>query len=717
MSRSLSRRGFLFGASAVAGGLVVGLRPGALRAAGAPEPGHEVTAWIVIQPDDTTIIRVARSDMGQGIFTALPMLVAEELECDWAKVRAEYADTNRNVTTGKPFGNMVTSTSISVRDSHAYLRRAGAQARSMLIAEAAERWGVPPSECAARNGTISHARSGRSVRFGEIAAAAASRPVPREVSLKPPHEWRLLGTRVQRHDAAQKVFGEPIFASDVNLPDMLHAAVAACPSYGGKLVRFRAEDVLKLPGVTHVVPVGDNAVAVVARSWWQAKKGLDALAVEWDETPSAALSTDSMRELFHAGLDAADAAVGHNVGDVDAVLAGAAKRLEAEFEVPHLAHATMEPQTCTAQVRPDRVDVWAPTQNGEGTTAMVAAALGIEPSKIFVHKLHLGGGFGRRGLAQDWARMSVLIAKAVGGQPVKMTWSREEDMAHDFYRPMVLARQSAGFDAAGRLLGWKVRLAGSSIAASLSPRWLRNGVDHALMDGFSKEDLPYDVPAYQVACARRDTAIPVGFWRGVNLSQNGFFREAFVDEMAEAAGLGPLEFRRQLLAANPRALLVLNECAAQAGWGHKPAGRHQGIAIVEGDNAWCAQVVEISVSDGAIKVHRVVCVVDPNFIVNPDIVTAQMEGGIVQGLSAALTGQITVEAGRVQQRNFHDYPFLRINEMPAIEVHLRPSLGKFTAEWGGIGETGLPPAAPALANAIYAATGKRVRRLPIQPLG
>lgn len=715
MSRALSRRDFLFGASAMAGGLVLGSHLPRAQTVGPSEAGHEIAAWVVIQPDDTTIIRVARSDMGQGIFTALPMLVAEELECDWSKVRAEYADTNRNVTTGKPFGNMVTSTSISVRDSQEYLRRAGAQARMMLIAEAAERWSVPAGECIARDSAVSHGGSGRSLRFGEIAAMAGRRPVPRDVALKPPGEWRLIGRTVERHDARAKVFGEPIYASDVNLPGMLHAAVSACPSYGGKLVRFGADSVLAMPGVTHVVPVGDNAVAVVARSWWQAKKGLDALAVEWDEAPSATLSTVSMRDLFRTGLDAKDVATGHHVGDVDAALAGAARRIEAEFEVPHLAHATMEPQTCTAHVRPDRVDVWAPTQNGEGTTAVVAATLGIEPSRVFVHKLHLGGGFGRRGLAQDWARMSALIARAVG-QPVKMLWSREEDMAHDFYRPMVLARQTAGFDASGRLLGWKVRLSGSSIAASLSPRWLRNGVDFALMDGFAQDDFPYQVPAYQVACARRDTAIPVGFWRGVNLSQNGFFREAFVDEMAEAAGLGPLEFRRRLLAANPRALLVLNECAAKAEWGRPPAGRHQGLAIVEGDNAWCAQIVEISIADGAVRVHRVVCVVDPNFIVNPDIVVAQMEGGIVQGLSAALTGRITVEAGRVQQRNFHDYTFLRMNEMPEIEVHLRPSLGRFTSAWGGIGETGLPPAAPALVNAIHAATGKRVRRLPLQPV-
>lgn len=712
MNRPPSRRDVLFGVSAVAGGLVAGLRPAGAEAGLALPPGHEVTAWIVIAPDDTTIIRVARSDMGQGIFTALPMLIAEELECDWARVRAEYADTNRNVTTGKPFGNMVTSSSISVRDSHLYLRRAGAQARTMLIAEAAARWGVPAAECTARDSRVGHAASGRSFGFGALAAAAARRPVPGEVPLKPPADWRLIGTSVARHDAPPKVVGAPIYASDVDLPGLLHAAVKACPSYGGRLRRFAAEAVLGMSGVTHVVPVGTEAVAVIAESWWQAKTALDALPVEWDETPSAGLSTDTMRATFRAGLDAGDLAVGHGIGDVDAALAAAARRIEAEFEVPHLAHATMEPQTCTALIRDGRADVWAPTQNGEGTTAVVAAALGIAPSQVFVHKLHLGGGFGRRGLAQDWARMAVLIARDIG-RPVKMTWSREEDMAHDFYRPMVLARQTAGLDAEGRLTAWKVRLCGSSIAASLSPRWLRDGVDHALMDGFARDDFPYRVPAYQVACARRDTAIPVGFWRGVNLSQNGFFREAFVDEIAAAAGADPLAFRRRMLAGNPRALLVLDACAEQAGWGRAPAGRHQGLAIVEGDHAWCAQIVEISIVDGAVKLHRVVCVVDPNFVVNPDIVAAQMEGGIVQGLSAALTGRITVVAGRVQQRNFHDYPFLRMNEMPAIEVHIRPSLGRFSDLWGGIGETGLPPAAPALVNAVHAATGRRVRTLPL----
>lgn len=708
----LSRRNFLFGASAVTGGLILGTAKVFAQAAAGSDQLPEITVWVAIRPDDTTVIRVARTDMGQGIFTALPMLVAEELECDWSKVRAEYADTNRNVTSGKPFGNMVTSTSISVRDSHEYLRRAGAQARSMLVAEAAARWNVPAGECRAAGSIVSHQATGRTFRFGELATAAARRDVPEDVPLKSPDQWTLIGTKVPRHDVLPKVVGAAIYASDVNLPDMLHAAVMGCPAHGGKLVRFDADAVLKMPGVTHVVPVGETAVAVVARSWWQAKKGLESLTVEWDETHAAGSSTDAMRKQFRDGLDAKDIATGHSIGDVDAALKGAAKVLEAEFEVPHLAHTTMEPQTCTAHVTADRADVWAPTQNGEGTTAVVAATLKLDPSKVFVHKLHPGGGFGRRGLAQDWARMSVLIARQVD-KPVKMIWSREEDVTQDFYRPMVVARQTAGFDADGRLLGWKVRLSGSSIAASLSPRWLRDGVDYALMDGFSDEDFPYVCPAYHVACARRDTVIPVGFWRGVNLSQNGFFREAFVDEIAAVRGMGPLELRRELLAGNGMALDVLNACAERADWGNAKPGQHQGIAIVEGDHAWCAQVVEISLQDGALRVHRVVCVVDPNFVVNPDITTAQMEGGIVQGLAAALHGRITVVDGRVQQRNFHDYPFLRMNEMPRIDVHILPSRGKYTQQWGGIGETGLPPLAPALVNAVFAATGRRIRTLPL----
>ncbi|MCR6502938.1 molybdopterin-dependent oxidoreductase [Shinella sp. CPCC 101442] len=703
-----TRRQFLFGISAVAGGLLVGLPES--RA----QTGHgEVTAWVVITPDDTVTIRVARSDMGQGIFTALPMLVAEELECDWAKVRAEYADTNENLTRDKPWGDMVTSTSISVRASQEYLRQAGAQAREMLIAEAAARWNVTPVSCRARGGIVSHAASGRALRFGALAAAAARRPIPENVPLKAPSDWRLIGTSAARIEAAPKVFAEPIFATDVDLPGMLHAAVKNCPTIGGSVVAFDHAAVAGLPGVRHVVQVGKDAVAVVADSWRQANAAVEALPVTWDESIGTGVSNATLRTLFREGLADPAAAIGHRIDDVGASLGGAAQIIDVEYEAPFLAHATMEPQVCTAKVTAERIDLWAPTQNGEGTTNTIARVMQRDAAQIFVHKLQLGGGFGRRGLAQDWARQSVQIAAQVPGVPVRMLWSREEDFTHDYYRPMVLARQTAGFDAQGRLLGWKVRISGSSIAASLAPFWLKEGVDNALMDGFVEEDMPYAVASFEVGVARRDSHIPVGFWRGVNLSQNGWFREAFLDEIAAMRKIDPYLLRRELLSENPRALATLDAAAKLAGWGKPPAGRHQGIAIVEGDNAWCAQIAEISVTDGRLKVHRISCAVDPNFVVHPDITVQQIEGGIVQGLAAALYGEVTVEDGRVQQTNFHNYRYLRMEEMPVIDVALVPSLGRYGDRWGGVGETGLPPLAPALTNAIHPATGKRLRSLPI----
>ena len=705
---ALNRRQFLFGVSAVAGGMLVGLpKLHAQAAAG------EVTAWVVIAPDDTVTIRVARSDMGQGIFTALPMLVAEELECDWAKVRAEYADTNENLSRDKPWGDMVTSTSISVRASQEYLRQAGAQAREMLIAEAAARWDVAPDTCSARASIVTHSATGRTLRFGELAAAAARRPVPEAVALKHPSEWRLIGTSATRLEARPKVFGEPIFATDVNLPGMLHAAVKNCPTIGGSVVSFDPASVAGLPGVQHVVQVGEDAVAVVADTWRQANAAVEALPVKWDESIGAGVSNETLRAVFRAGIADPAAAIGHRVGEVGVALGDAAQVIDVEYEAPFLAHATMEPQVCAAQVTAERIDLWAPTQNGEGTTNTIARAMQRDASQIFVHKLQIGGGFGRRGLAQDWARQAVQIAAQVPGVPVRMMWSRTEDFTHDYYRPMVLARQTAGFDADGRLLGWKVRISGSSIAASLAPFWLREGVDNALMDGFVEEDMPYAVASFEVGVARRDSHIQVGFWRGVNLSQNGWFREAFLDEIAVARRIDPYLLRRELLADNPRALATLDAVAKLAGWGKPPEGRHQGIAIVEGDNAWCAQIAEISVTGGRLKVHRISCAVDPNFIVHPDITIQQIEGGIVQGLAAALYGAVTIEDGRVQQTNFHDYRYLRMEEMPVIEVALVPSLGRYGERWGGVGETGLPPLAPALTNAIHAATGKRLRSLPI----
>jgi isoquinoline 1-oxidoreductase subunit beta len=715
----ITRRAFAFGISAAGGGLILGISPTAGQAETAPSQVHdakspEVTVWVVIERDDTVIIRVARSEMGQGGFTSLPMLVAEELECDWSRVRAEYAAPSENLARGRPWGDMVTAGSLSIRASQAYLRKAGAQARLMLVAEAAARWGVSDSECVARSSVVTHRSTGSSFRYGEIAQAAALRPIPQQVPLKRPEDWRLIGRSVNRLDTVDKVMGRPIYASDVRLPNMLYAAVAACPSHGGRLKSFDSTKILEMQGVRHVVPVGDNAVAVVAASWWQAKKALEMLPINWDTSSSAGLSTEAIRRTFLDGLEADDVAVGRKAGDVDAALASASSIVHADYQVPYLAHTTMEPQTCTAHVTANGVEVWAPTQNGEGTLRTVARTLGLDPSQVVVHKHHLGGGFGRRGLAQDWARQAVLIAKQIE-QPVKMIWTREEDVRHDYYRPAFIGRHTAGFDADGKFIGWKTRLCGSSISFGLAQDRLKNGQDLEMMSGFLEADMFYDVPNVEVGYVMRNTAVPVGFWRGVNHSQNGYIREAFIDELAHVRAKDPYQFRRELLANSPRSLAVLDEVARRADWGKARDGIHQGIAIVECYDSVCAHVVEISVDPaGAVKVHRVVCAIDSGYVVNPGIVVAQMEGAIVYGLIAALTGEITLNGGRVDQSNFHDYPALRMNEMPEVETYLVPSGDKYIQRWGGIGEPGVPPLAPALVNAVFAATGKRIRSLPLK---
>jgi isoquinoline 1-oxidoreductase subunit beta len=714
-----TRRAFTFGISAAAGGILFALHPPSSFAAQPPdlqdEPqwsDPEITAWIVIEPDDTTIIRVARSEMGQGNFTTLPMLVAEELECDWRFVLPEYIDPSENIARGHAWGDMTTAASISIRGSQSYLRKAGAQARHMLIEEAAGRWSVPPSECSARDSVVTYSATGRTIRYGQIAEAAARRTIPANVPLKRAEDWRLIGRSVDRVDVNDKVLGRPIYATDVRLPDMLYATVSACPAFGGRLTSFDASKVMNMPGVRHVVPVEGTAVAVVADSWWQAKKACDTLPVTWDPAAGKGLSTETIRETFSRGLEASDVAIGRRIGDVDKALSGEVTIVRADYEVPYLAHTTMEPMTCTAHVTEGRAEVWAPTQNGEGTLRNVAAVLDIDPSKVIVHKHHLGGGFGRRGLAQDWARMAVLIAKQVD-RPVKMIWTREEDVQHDYYRPMVLARQVAGFDAAGNLVGWRVRVCGSSISFGLSPDRLVNGQDIEMMNAFLDADMAYGVPNFEVGYVMRNTPVPVGFWRGVNHSQNGYFRESFIDELAHARGQDPYLFRRGLLSKGPRSLAVLDEAARRANWGRAPKGIFQGIALVECYNSVTAQVVDISVSDtDELAVHRVVVVIDAGYIVNPSIVKAQMEGAVVYALAAVLYGQITLQEGQVQQSNFNDYRALRMNEMPQVETYFLSSGSRYSQEWGGVGEPGTPPLAPAIANAVFAATGQRIRSLP-----
>jgi isoquinoline 1-oxidoreductase subunit beta len=706
----VDRRSFLLSVVATGGGLALGFNvPFGERGARAAANAREITAWVVIEPDDTVIVRIARSEMGQGSFTGLSMLVAEELECDWSKVRAEFAAPEDNIRRNRIWGDMATGGSRAIRGSQDYLRKAGATAREMLIAAAAARWNVVPAECTAANSLITHLPSGRHVRFGAVAAEAAKLAPPATVTLKEPKDWKLIGTPRNRLEIADKVTGKPIFASDVRLPNMLHAAILQSPVFKGAATAVDETAARAIKGVRQVVKLGD-AVAVVADSWWQAKKAADALKVTWDEGENSQVSSDGIKALLREGLSATDTVVGRKDGDVEAGLGAAAKRVQAEYYAPFLNHATLEPQTCTAHVTANRVEIWVPTQNGEASLRAAAQAAQMPTETVVVHKMMCGGAFGRRGVPQDFVRQAVMIAKQVG-QPVKLLWTREQDIQHGYYRPVAMAKLTAGLDASGKPLAWHVRLAGQSILVSLAPARLKNGQDFEFLNGFT-EEMVYEVPNYLADYAMRNTHVPVGFWRSVNHSQNAFFRESFIDELAHAAGRDPYDYRRKLLANSPKHLAVLDAAAKRASWGRPtPHGVSRGIAIQQAYGSICAQVVEASVgADSEVRVHRVVAAIDPGHVVNPRTVEMQIEGSIAYALTAALYGEITLRDGRVEQSNFHDYEMLRLADMPKVESVIVPS-GGF---WGGIGEPATPPLAPALCNAIFAATGKRIRALPIK---
>jgi isoquinoline 1-oxidoreductase beta subunit len=703
-SAPIDRRSLLASVAAASGALTLGFAIPLSRAAGAAHAAPEITAWIVIEPDNSTVIRIAKSEMGQGISTALPLLVAEELECDWSKVKAEFVSPEENVRRGRAWGDMSTGASRSVRASEQALRRAGATARELLIAAAAARWEVAASQCRAQDGIITHPASGRSVSFAQVATAAAQIPPPRETALKPPSQWRLAGRPHRRLDVGDKVQGKTIYGIDVRVPGMLHAAVIQAPLLHSKLRSLDASKLAGMKGVRQLVRL-DDAVAVVADSWWRAKTALDSLAIEWQDRAGGSLAPTAIREHIRGGLAAPDAGVGRKDGDFAAAFAQAAKQTEAEYEVPFLAHATMEPQNATAHVRGNAVEVWAPTQNGEAALAAAAQAAGVAQENVVIHRTMLGGGFGRRGLTQDFVSLAVRIAKEVDA-PVKVLWSREEDMRHDFYRPMAMARMSAGLDAAGKPLAWHVRLSGPSVLPVIPGR-----VDRHFQAGFL-DDMPYDVPNYLVEHALRTTPVPVGFWRCVNHTQNCFFKECFLDELAHAANEDPYQYRRSLLRFHPRAqrfLAVLDAAAERAGWGVPPrAGIHRGIALNDVYGTYTAAVVEVSVGD-AVKVHRVTSAIDCGTVVNPLTVERQVDSATVWALTAALHGRITVGEGGIEQSNFHDYPMLRLAEMPQIETVIVPSDGAFQ----GVGEPPVAVVAPALCNAVFAATGKRIRSLPL----
>ena len=711
----VSRRNFLATVSAAGGAFALGWHAPAAAVeslTGASAGGAPLGIWVVIKPDDTTIIRIARSEMGQGTLTGLAQLVAEELEADWSRVRTEYVPPEANHASKRAWGDMLTGGSQGIRMSVDYVRQGGAAARTMLVQAAAAQWNAPVAECHAKNGAVIHAPSGRTIRFGALAEAAGKLTVPTGVALKAPADWTIVGKPLPRLDTVEKTNGAVKFAIDVKLPDMLLAAIAQCPVFGGKLGGFDAKSVSAMPGVRHVLPVGDNAVAVVADTWWQAKTALEKLPITWDEGSGAALSDASIAAQLAAGLDAADASVGHKIGDAPAAIGRAKRTVEAVYGSPFLNHATLEPQNCTAMVKDGMVDVWVGTQNGDATLAAAAEAAGAPLEKVRVTKFLLGGGFGRRG-AQDYTRQAVLLAKQVPGRPIKLIWSREEDMQHGYYRPITQCKLRGALDEQGNLEALHVRLSGHSILAYLAPNRPQNGTDMLPFQGLTPAEFGYTaIPNLLVDYAMRNSTVPVGFWRGVNHNQNAIFVECFIDELAQAAGRDPLEFRRALLTKSPKHLAILNAVAEKAGWGKPlPEGVFRGICQNCGFGSYTAAVAEVSVTPkGQLTVHRIVAATDPGYVVNPDQVTGQVEGSFAYGLSALLYSQNTIEKGRVVEANFDTYEVARMIDMPKVETLLAPS-GGF---WGGVGEPTIAVAAPAVLNAVFAATGKRIRTLPLK---
>jgi len=720
---NISRRSFIVGSAAVGGGLALGLRlppfgPAVVRAAdGAPE----INAWVVIRPDDTVVVRVVRSEMGQGTITGLAQLVAEELECDWSKVVIEYPTPGESVRRKRVWGDFSTGGSRAIRTSHEYVRKGGAAARMMLVQAAANQWGVPASECTASNSIITHGPSKRSLSYGKVAEAAARLEAPKDVKLKDPKEWKVIGKPVKRLDTADKVNGKQVYGFDLKLPGMLNAAIKECPVFGGKVKSFDAARVANLRGVKKVLQVGDSAVAVVADHWWNAKTALDQLPVVWDEGPNAKVSSATIAEQLKAGLDAEQAFVGNQEGNAKAALAGAAKKIEAVYAYPYQNHACMEPMNATARYTPDKCEVWVPTQDGEASFAAVLSASGLPADKCEVYKINLGGGFGRRGAFQDYVTQAVRIAKEMPGTPVKLLWSREEDMMQGRYHPVMQCKLVGGFDSGNNLTGLHMRLSGQSILAAVRPAIVeqQKGRDPLTFQGVfdsGEHSFGYTIPNLLIDHAMRNPHVPPGFWRGVNINQNAIFIECFMDELAEAAGQDPLEFRRKFMAKHPRNLAVLNAVAERIGWSKPaPAGMHRGIAQMKAFNSFVAAACEISVKDGnKVKVHRIVAATDCGYAVNPAQIERQVSGSFVYGLSALFMQECTVKDGAIEQKNFDSYQSMRIAQMPKVETIIVQGGGD---TWGGIGEPTICVAAPAVLNAFYKATGKRIRTVPLKNHG
>lgn len=696
-----ARRKFLKTSVAASGGLIIGLTlPEAF--AKAPVTTSMPNAWVRIGSDNTVTILSARSEMGQGVYTAMPTLVAEELEVDLNKIKIEIAPAGE-VYINMLLGAQLTGGSTSVADGYDKLRVAGAQARMMLVSAAAQKWGIDESDCHAQNGSV-HGPKGKKATYGQLAEAASKLPVPKDPKLKDAKDFKYVGNPVKRLDTPAKVNGTAEFGIDVKLPGMLYASLAQCPVIGGKVVSFDDAKAKAMPGVKHVVQITDG-VAVVADSWWRAKVARDALEIKWDEGPASAMSS----ETIAAGLKAASAkpgAVFKKQGDVEAGMKGAAKTLEASYEMPFLSHSPMEPMNFTADVRNDSCLLYGSTQFQQMAEGVAAQMLGMKPSQVTVRTTFLGGGFGRR-IDVDFVAQAIEISKAVGA-PVKLVWTREDDMTHDFYRPTSLHQISGGLDASGKPVAMKFHLTSSSVTARLFPPFVKDGLDPFMLEAAA---VPYDIPNQLAESLIYETGLRVGYWRSVSHALNVFANESFMDEMALAAGKDPYEFRRALLEQKPRLKNVLELAAAKAGWGTAlPSGHFRGIGVMEGYGTSMAQVAEVSVTDGRIKVHRVVVAADLGQMVNPNIVRQQIEGSVNFGLSAALYGEITLKDGRIEQTNFDKYPVVRMQDSPNVESYLVAS----TEKPSGIGEPATALISPTLANAVFAATGQRLRKLPLR---
>ena len=715
----VSRRRFLGTSAAAAGaaGFTFAFHIPFGNEASAQVHPNEVNAWVVINPDDSIVIRIARSEMGQGTLTGLAQLVAEELDANWAKVSTEYPTPAQNLARNRVWGNFGTGGSQGIRQSNDYVRKGGAAARMLLVQAAADEWKVPAAECRAASSIVTHTASGRTASYGKLAAAAAKLPPPdlTKVTLKNPADWKLAGKRLARLDTVDKTTGKQIYGMDLQLPGMLNAAIKQNPVFGGKLKSFDAAAIASKPGVKKVVRVGDNGVAVIADTWWRAKTALEALPIEWDNGDHTKQSSVEFAKVMRAALDAPEAAMGNQNGDMKAAMATAAKRIEAIYSYPHQNHACMETMNATARWTPQRCEVWAPTQNGEAALAAAAEVAGLPQAQCDVYKIHLGGGFGRRGMT-DYVRQAVTIAKEMPGVPIKMIYSREEDMLHGRFHPTSQAKMTAGLDAQGNLVALHMRIAGQSILSQVAPQNIVNGKDVVAFQGLNppspEAQFTYTIPNLLIDHAIRNPNVPVGFWRGVNLNQNAIYVECFLDEIAHETKQDPLALRRKLLTNMPKALAVLNAVADKGGWG-KPAapGVYRGLAQTHGFGSYVAACAEVSVAaDGTVKVHRIVAATDSGHAVNPQQIEAQIEGSFAYGLSGAFYQECTVKDGKMEQDNFGTYNAVRMADMPAVESIVMPS-GGF---WGGVGEPTIAVAAPAVLNAIFAATGKRIRSLPLK---